>query len=105
MGKDNNIATNLLAIVGFPVTLAVVVGVIGFYHAWVVSLLWAWFIPVTFPNLPIVSIWQAWGIIMIVGSLRYVIPSDKKTSVAGWVTYLIAPLLTLLVGLLVRTQI
>lgn len=64
----NKVAIGLLTLIGGFISLTFVVFFVGLLSAWPVELLWNWLVPVLFKG-PTVTIWQAWGLLILCGLL------------------------------------
>ena len=48
--------------------IVIMIGLVALaaFEGWIVSLLWNWLAPLFWSNAPILTIWQAWGVLMLI---------------------------------------
>lgn len=100
MNKEQNGA--LVLVLGNLVV--VVLLALSFYYAWALSIMWAWFAVPLF-NLPALSALHAWGLMFMLNLVRVKLDFEKKNTdgmASGWFGALLAPLVALSVGYLVK---
>jgi hypothetical protein len=75
--RDDNIertfkvvATGCLAMIVFPLIFLVCLGVI-ILNGWVLTYLWNWFVLPLFPQMPMLTLWPAVGLAIIVSYLTF----------------------------------
>jgi ABC-type antimicrobial peptide transport system permease subunit len=95
---------------GFVGAVAGLLVAVCLLNGWVLLLLWRWFVPVLFPNVPLLTVPVAIGISLIVSLLTHQDMSDvaKKEDTKKWsvlVTLFVRPLFVLLIGWIVRQYI
>jgi fatty acid desaturase len=100
----------LMGAVGFIGAVAGLLVAVCLLNGWVLLLLWRWFVPVLFPNVPLLTVPVAIGISLIVSLLTHQDMSDvaKKSETDRWSTFaglFTRPLFVLLIGWIVRQYI
>jgi|WetSurSiteA1Bulk_404760.scaffolds.fasta_scaffold00214_26 hypothetical protein len=94
--EDKNLITCL--IVGISLIL---IPIIAVYQAWVLTILWGWFIVSTF-HLPELSIPAAIGLTLIIGMFKTYKTSKEKVELSDAIAALLVPLIILFFGWLVH---
>jgi hypothetical protein len=100
----------LMVAAGFIGAVAGLLVALCLLNGWVLLLLWRWFMPVLFPDVPLLTVPVAIGISLIVSLLTHQDMSDvaKKKDTDKWSTLtglFTRPLFVLLIGWIVRQYI
>jgi len=91
------------ALLGMPVFIILALAGIGIYQAWAFWILWNWFVPTTFLAVPALTIWQAWGLGLVKGSLFWRVPNKgEEKGLNEWGFALLTPLILLGVGFILQ---
>lgn len=62
---------------GCLIALIIIVGVAAF-EGWIVSLLWNWLAPLFWTNVPVIGVWQAFGILLLINIIGRIFFGSKK---------------------------
>lgn len=98
-----------LAVAGFVGMMAFGTGVamlMTLEYAWVATKLWGWFVVTAF-GLPILSVWQMFGLFLFVKTFKFPKPveeaeADWQTGIKRMVLMALAPLFILLMGYIIQ---
>lgn len=106
MKTDNDTRTAVLTLLAIPtatIMLIVVMLPLGLFTAWAMQKMYGWFIlPLGAPTL---NLWHVFGLNLIINRYLYKPGGDNKKFVEQLIAGIVATLLTLLLGFMVKGQI
>ena len=56
----------------------IIIGGVAAFEGWIVSLLWNWLAPLFWTNAPVLGIWQAFGILLLINIIGRIFFGSKK---------------------------